>query len=63
VSRGRGHHLADFAVELLGQHLDDTVGRPRARPTGERALADAPRDEGAEREDQQRRDGFAAEAN
>jgi hypothetical protein len=39
------------------------VGRPRARPIGERALADAPRDEGAEREDQQRRDGFAAEAN
>jgi hypothetical protein len=33
------------------------------RPIGERALADVPRDEGAEGEDEQRRDGFGAEPN
>jgi hypothetical protein len=33
------------------------------RPIGERAFADAPRDEDAEREDEQRRDGLGAEPN
>jgi hypothetical protein len=48
----------------MGQHLDRAVRRRvRASAAGERALADAPRDEGAEREDEQRRNGFAAETN
>jgi len=33
------------------------------RPIGKRALADAPRDECAEREDEQRRNDFGAESN
>ena len=60
---GRGLHPPDLAVELLRQHFDVVVGGTRTRPVGKRALADAPRDEGAEREDEQRRNGFAAEAN
>jgi hypothetical protein len=49
---------------LAGQHLDRAVRRRRrAGAVGERALADAPRDEGAERENEQRRDGFAAQSN
>jgi hypothetical protein len=47
----------------MRQHLHHTVGRTRTCAVGERALADAPRDEGAEREDEQRREGFAAETN
>jgi len=34
-----------------------------ARAIGERALADVPRDEGAEREDEQRRDDLGAGPN
>jgi hypothetical protein len=63
VSLGRARHPPHAAVELLGQHLDRTVRGARACAAGERALADAPRDEGAEREDQQRRKGLGAEAN
>ncbi|MFL5620698.1 MAG: hypothetical protein ACJ79A_20145 [Gemmatimonadaceae bacterium] len=48
----------------MRQHLDRLVGRAgRACPVGEGALADAPRDEGAEREDEQRRNRFGAETN
>jgi len=46
------------------QKLDRLRGRAAWMcVVGERALADAPRDEGAEREDEQRRDRFAAETN
>jgi hypothetical protein len=47
----------------MWQHLDRLVGVARVCPVGERALADAPRDERAEREDEQRRDGLAAQTN
>jgi hypothetical protein len=49
---------------LAGQHLDRAVNRRRgACAVGERALADAPRDESAERENEQRRNRFAAQTN
>jgi len=43
----------------------ERLGGRAARPcvVGERSLADAPRDEGAEREDEQRRYRLAAESN
>jgi hypothetical protein len=64
MASGRGHHPPHLAIELAGQHLDRAVRRRRrAGAVGERALADAPRDEGAERENEQRRDGFAAQSN
>jgi hypothetical protein len=47
----------------MRQYLHHTVGRARTGAVGECALADTPRDEGAEREDEQRRKGFAAETN
>jgi hypothetical protein len=64
MASGRGHHPPYLAVELTGQHFDRAVRRGRpACAVGERALADAPRDEGAERENEQRRNGFAAQSN
>jgi hypothetical protein len=48
----------------MREHLDRAAGcRVRASAAGERTLADAPRDEGAEREDEQRRYDLAAETN
>jgi hypothetical protein len=55
--------MPHFTIELLRQHLDRAVRRARTGAVGERTLADAPRDEGAEREDEKRRYRFAAEAN
>jgi hypothetical protein len=53
-----------LALQLGRRQLDRSVGcYAGPRPIGERALADAPRDEGAEREDEQRRDDLGAEPN
>jgi hypothetical protein len=50
-----------LALKLGRRHVDRSVDRcVGLSPVGERALADAPRDEGAEREDEQRRDDFGA---
>ena len=52
-------------AELIAFHLDasERLAWSEASLLGERALADAPRDERAERENEQRRDGFAAQTN
>jgi hypothetical protein len=61
---GRDGHLPHLAAERLRRHIDwisRRAGGPRV--VGQRALADAPRDEDAEREDEQRWDGLRPETN
>jgi hypothetical protein len=64
VPGGGDGHLPHLTVKRLRRRLDRDARYPAGlRIVGERTLADASRDEGAERENEQRWDGLRPETN